>query len=173
MGLPDHQTLVAGLVESHGTQLRRYLLARVRNAADVPDIVQEVYLRMMRVPNVESVRSPEAYLFTVAQHVVQQHTLKAAASPPSTDLARLLAERQPGATNVDPALELDAEQCLERLQGGLDALSPKVRATFLLSRRDGLSFDEIAVRLGTTKHMVKKYLVKALTRLRHGLEEPE
>ena len=172
LGFEDNQSLVAGLVESHGQQLRRYLLLRVRNAADVPDIVQEVFLRMMRVPNAESVRSPEAYLFTVAQHVVQQHTLKQSAAPPSADLVRMLAERQPG-TYADPALEVHAEQCLERLQGGLDSLSPKVRATFLLSRRDGLSFDEIAVRLGTTRHMVKKYLMKALTKLRHGLEEAE
>ncbi len=173
MGFEDHQTLVAGLVESHGQQLRRYLLSRVRNAADVPDIVQEVFLRMMRVPNVESVRSPEAYLFTVAQHVVQQHTLKASAAPPSADLARMLSDRNAGGAHADPALEVHADQCLERLQGGLDALSPKVRATFLLSRRDGLTFDEIAERLGTTRHMVKKYLMKALTKLRHGLEEAD
>jgi RNA polymerase sigma factor (sigma-70 family) len=173
LGFPDTQTLVADLVATHGQQLRRYLLSRVRNAADVPDIVQEVFLRMMRVPNVESVRSPEAYLFTVAQHVVQQHTLKASATPPSADLARMLTERQPAGSYADPALEVHAEQCLERLQGGLDRLSPKVRATFLLSRRDGLSFDEIALRLGTTRHMVKKYLMKALTKLRHGLEESE
>ena len=42
----DPQTLVAGLVATHGNQLRRFLLARVRNIDDVPDIVQEVYLRM-------------------------------------------------------------------------------------------------------------------------------
>jgi RNA polymerase sigma factor (sigma-70 family) len=173
LGFEDHQTLVAGLVESHGQQLRRYLLSRVRNAADVPDIVQEVYLRMMRVPNVESLRSPEAYLFTVAQHVVQQHTLKQSAAPPSADLARMLSERNSPVSIADPALEVDAQQCLERLQGGLDQLSPKVRATFLLSRRDGLSFDEIATELGTSRHMVKKYLMKALTRLRHGLEEAD
>jgi RNA polymerase sigma factor (sigma-70 family) len=173
LGFSDPQTLVADLVATHGQQLRRYLLSRVRNAADVPDIVQEVYLRMMRVPNVESVRSPEAYLFTVAQHVVQQHTLKASATPPSADLARMLNERQPASSYADPALEVHAEQCLERLQGGLDRLAPKVRATFLLSRRDGLSFDEIAQQLGTTRHMVKKYLMKALTKLRHGLEEAE
>ena len=102
MGFEDHQTLVAGLVESHGQQLRRYLLSRVRNAADVPDIVQEVYLRMMRVPNVESLRSPEAYLFTVAQHVVQQHTLKQSAAPLSADLARMLSERNSPASIADP-----------------------------------------------------------------------
>jgi RNA polymerase sigma factor (sigma-70 family) len=161
-----HQTLLAGLVESHGAQLRRYLLARVRNASDVPDIVQEVYLRMMRIPDVESVRSPEAYLFTVAQHVVQQHYLKVSAHPSP----EILRGRGGAGEAGDPALEVHAEQCLERLQGGLDKLSPKVRATFLLSRRDGLSFDEIAERLGTTRQMVKKYLMKALTKLRDGLE---
>lgn len=173
MTFTDPQSLVTGLLESHGQQLRRYLLSRLRNPADVPDIVQEVFLRMMRVPNVESVRSPEAYLFTVAQHVLQQHRLKQSTIPPSTDLAGLLGDRDPRATFADPALEVHADQCLERLQGGLDKLSPKVRATFLLSRRDGLTFEEIAVELGTTKHMVKKYLMKALTRLRHGLEEAE
>ncbi|MEP7246277.1 MAG: sigma factor [Gammaproteobacteria bacterium] len=74
---------------SHGGQLRRFLAARVRNVADVPDIVQEVYLRMLRIPNVESIRSPEAYLFTVAQHVVQQHTLRASGTPPTVELSRI------------------------------------------------------------------------------------
>jgi RNA polymerase sigma-70 factor (ECF subfamily) len=84
---------------------------------------------------------------------------------------RVLAERSADSSCADPALEVHAQQCLEALQGGLDKLSPRVRATFLLSRRDGLSFDEIALQLGTTKHMVRKYLMKALTKLRHGLEE--
>jgi RNA polymerase sigma factor (sigma-70 family) len=168
---PDAQTLVTGLVVTHGEQLRRFLLARVRNTADVPDIIQEVYLRMLRVPNVESIRSPEAYLFTVAQHVVQQHTLRQSARP-SAELARVLTTR-PSDTHVDPALELGAHQCLEQLQDTLDRLSPKVRATFILSRRDGLSFDEIAARLGTSRPMVKKYLMKALMQFRQRLEEAE
>jgi len=172
LGYEENQAVVAALVESHGRQLRRFLLSRVRNSADVPDIMQEVFLRMMRVPNVESVRSPEAYLFTVAQHVVREHALKASASPPSPDPVRILTERE-GVTYSDPASEVHAQQCLERLQGGLDRLSPKVRATFLLSRRDGLSFDEIAARLGTTRDMAKKYLMIALNKLRLGLEEPE
>ena len=66
MPAKNAQTLIEGLVASHGDQLRRFLLSRVRNIADVPDITQEVYLRMLRVSDVESIRSPEAYLFTVA-----------------------------------------------------------------------------------------------------------
>ena len=172
MGALDGQTLVTNLVASHGAQLRRFLLARVRNLADVPDIVQEVYLRMLRIPHIESVRTPEAYLFTVAQHVVQQHTLRQSAVPPSIELAQLL-NSPPVATTGDPALEMDAHQCLERLQSALEELSPKVRATFLLHRRDGLSLDEIAGRLGISRPMVKKYLMKALLHFRQRLEQME
>jgi RNA polymerase sigma-70 factor (ECF subfamily) len=162
--------LVTDLVASHGTQLRRFVFARARNLADVPDIVQEVYLRMLRIPNIDSVRSPEAYLFTVAQHVVQQHTIRQSASPPAVEVTQLLNE--PATTqDSDPALALEAQQCLERLQRALEELSPKARATFMLHRRDGLSFDEIARRLETSRPMVKKYLMKALLHLRLRLQQ--
>jgi RNA polymerase sigma factor (sigma-70 family) len=169
VGAEDAQKLVAGLVASHGAQLQRFLFARVANNADVPDIAQEVYLRMLRIPNVESIRCPEAYLFTVAQHVVQQHTLKSLTRPPSTELTKILTSRA-AAIEADPTLELDAMQCLEELQDALEDLSPKARATFLLHRRDGLSIDEIGVRLGISRPMVKKYLSRALMHFRQRLE---
>ena len=163
------RALITGLVASHGVKLRRFLLLRLRNAADVPDILQEVYLRMLRVPNVESIRSPEAYLFTVAQHVVQQHGLRQSATPPSVELSEMLNSAR-AVPDVDPVLDLDAQQCLEQLQAELDRLSPKLRATFLLHRRDGLSLEEIAQRLGTSLPMVKKNLMQALVQLRQRLE---
>jgi RNA polymerase sigma-70 factor (ECF subfamily) len=163
------RALISGLVATHGVKLRRFLLLRVRNAADVPDMLQEVYLRMLRVPNVESIRSPEAYLFTVAQHVVQQHSLRQSAAPPSIELSEMLNSAR-AVPDVDPVLDLDAQQCLEQLQSELDRLSPKLRATFLLHRRDGLSLDEISERLGTSLPMVKKNLMQALVQLRQRLE---
>jgi RNA polymerase sigma-70 factor (ECF subfamily) len=75
--------------------------------------------------------------------------------------------------DVDPVLDLDAQQCLQQLQDGLDQLSPKQRATFLLHRRDGLSFDEISERLGISLPMVRKNLMQALVRLRARVAEDE
>lgn len=163
------QSLVAGLVASHGLQLRRFLLARVRNVADVPDFIQEVYLRMLRVPNAESIRSPEAYLFTVAQHVVQQQALQ---SGTPTQLMRMLDPSQAG-QEANPEQDASAEQSLEQLQKALEGLHPKARAAFILSRRDGLNFDEIAERLGVSRPMAKKYLTKALMRFRQSLAEQD
>jgi RNA polymerase sigma factor (sigma-70 family) len=163
------QSLVAGLVASHGLQLRRFLLARVRNVADVPDFIQEVYLRMLRVPNAESIRSPEAYLFTVAQHVVQQQALR---SGTPAQLMRMLDPSQAG-HEANPEQNASAQQCLEQLQRALEGLHPKARAAFILSRRDGLNFDEIAERLGVSRPMAKKYLTKALMRFRQSLAEQD
>jgi len=166
----DPQTLVADLAASHGDQLRRFLAARVRNVADVPDIVQEVFLRMLRIPNVESIRSPEAYLFTVAQHVIQQHTLRQTATPPSIELTEML-DLPSVLPDVDPVLATDAAQCVEELQRAMEELAPKVRATFLLHRRDGLSLEDIGARLGMSRSMVKKNLMKALMHFRQRLEQ--
>jgi RNA polymerase sigma factor (sigma-70 family) len=167
--MDDPQTLVADLAASHGNQLRAFLVARVRNVADLPDVVQEVYLRMLRIRSIESIRSTEAYLFTVAQHVVQQHTLRQVAAPPSVELTQML--DVPSTTpDVDPVLATDAAQCAEQLQGAIEELSPKVRATFLLHRRDGLSLEDIGTRLGISRPMVKKNIMKALLHFRQRLE---
>lgn len=166
----DSQIMVTSLITSHGSQLKRFLLARVRNVADVPDIAQEVYLRMLRIPSAESIRSPEAYLFTVAQHVLQQHQLRQSAVPPVAELTEALSALAV-AHGVDPAQTFDADQCLERLQAALNELSPKARATFILHRRDGLSLSEIAERLELSLPMVKKYLMKSLLHLRRRIQE--
>lgn len=169
LAAPENQALVSSLAESYGKQLRRFLLARVRNPADVPDVAQEVYLRMLRVPRADSIRSPEAYLFTVAQHVVQQHGLREATIPHAEEITEML-DPPVAESDQDPALAVAALQFAEKLQDTLDHLTPKARAAFILHRRDGMSPEEIAAHLGVSRPMVKKYLLKALLRLRVHLD---
>lgn len=168
----DIQDLVNGLVASHGEQLRRFLVRRVRNPADLGDLIQEIYLRMLRVPDHEAIRSPEAYLFTVARHVAMQHTLRQSAAPVSVELRDMLAEARTGA-ETDPALEVSAQQCLATLRKALDELPPRPRAAFLMHRRDGVTIEEIGRRLGVSRPMAKKYLAKALVHFRKRLAEAE
>jgi RNA polymerase sigma factor (sigma-70 family) len=172
LGRHAKHALVEELAAKHGERLRRFLTSRVRNVADVPDIIQEVFLRLLRVSNHETIRAPEAYIFTIARHVAQQHSLQSAARTDSEDLDEMLAQLRP-ATETDPALEVLAQQCVEELDATLRRLSPKIQATFLLYRRDGLSMDEISERLGISRPMAKKYLVKALVAFRKRLKETE
>src|SRR5665213_84419 len=78
----------------YGERLRRFLSQRLRNVSDAPDLAQEVFLRLMRVEHHETIRSPEAYLFTVASHVLHQHTLRQSITPVSVDISELFSELQ-------------------------------------------------------------------------------
>jgi len=170
--LHDKHAFVEELATRHGQQLRRFLRSRVRNAADIPDIIQEVFLRLLRVPNHETIRAPEAYIFTVARHVAQQHSLQSTPDMASTELGEVLSELR-AVAEADPALEVIAQQSVELFDRALLQLSPKAQATFLLHRRDGMSMEEISRELGISLPMAKKYLVKALVHFRKQLQDAE
>jgi len=172
LGLEEKYAFVEELAVRHGDSLRRFLRSRVRNASDIPDIVQEVFLRLLRVPNHETIRAPEAYIFTIANHVAQQHSLQLSSTAGSVELTTVLSELR-AATESDPALEVSAQQCLEELNRALKELGPKVQAAFLFHRRDGMSIEEIAKNLGISQPMAKKYIVRALAHFRNRLKETE
>jgi RNA polymerase sigma factor (sigma-70 family) len=168
----DKHALVEELATRHGHRLRRFLRSRVRNAADIPDSIQEVFLRLLRVPNHETIRAPEAYIFTVASHVAQQHSLQSSNHTLCGELGEALTELQ-AATAADPILEVIGQQCVEQLDRALLQMSGKAQATFLLCRRDGKSMDEISQELGISRSMAKKYLVKTLVHFRKHLKDAE
>jgi RNA polymerase sigma factor (sigma-70 family) len=160
--IESKQAFLATLEKSHGRQLRRYLAARLRNAAaDAADLAQEVYLRLLRIDNHETIRDTPAYLFTIASHVLHQYCLRRAATPQSVEIMDVVAELQ-NVADTDPAKQAELEQCFEQLGLALYEYSPRAYTTLMLHRCDGLSLQEIANRLGVSLSMAKRYLSKAL-----------
>lgn len=122
-------------------------------------------MRLMRVPNHDEIRSPEAYLFTVASHVIHQHAQKHAALPESVDITDVFIELQLVSTD-DPTAEVEMSQRLQQLEHALDKLPPRVAMALLLHRLAGKSIEEISRELGVAQITVKKYLAKALLHCR-------
>jgi RNA polymerase sigma factor (sigma-70 family) len=165
------QAFLTAVEKNHGRELRRFLAARLRNAAaDTPDLMQEVYLRLLRVPDHEAIRNPQAYLFTVASHVLHQHTLRQSMTSPSAARSEPSPEFQ-SIANSDPVAEAELDEVFVELERSLQRLSPKVYAALILSRCDGMTLKEIADRLGVSRQMVKKYLATALIHIRQRLNE--
>jgi RNA polymerase sigma factor (sigma-70 family) len=163
------QAFVTELEKTHGYALRRYLAARMRNAAaDVPDLAQEVFLRMLRLDNHEAIRNSQAYLYTVASHVLHQHALRRAATGEAAAVADFALEL--GRSDSDPALQLETEQQFEQLGARLKQFSPKAYATFILHRCHGLPLLQVSEKIGASYSMTKKYLSKALKFIETELE---
>lgn len=166
----DRKAFLTALVEKNGQRLRRYLAARLRNAAaDVPDLMQEVYLRLLRMSRPETIRSPQAYLLTIAHNVLYEHRLSQSAVPEAVQMTDVLAEMESYVAE-DPLSQVDARQQLEAIDSSLREVSPRAYATFVLHRRYGFSLEEIAKHFGVSRPMVKKYLAKAVLHCRGRFE---
>jgi RNA polymerase sigma factor (sigma-70 family) len=167
---PKYAFLTA-IEKNHGRQLRRYLAARLRNAAaDVPDLVQEIFLRLLRIKNEETIRNPQAYLFTVASHVLHQHALKQAATPELIEIGDVVSELQ-SVPDTDPLIQVELDQRFEAIGRGLRAASPAAYATFMLHRFHGLPLKEISLRLNVSHITTKRYLARALEYIEKHLEK--
>lgn len=166
MGAEDNKTYVAAIATQHDGKLRRFLSSRLRHAiADVPDLVQEVFLRMMRVRNPEAIRTPEAYLYTVAKAVLHQHRAQLNAVPEAVDIMDVLAELEES-RDLGPEAQLEAEQRLAELRLSLAQLPRKAYVTLVLNRVAGMPLEEVGRRLGISRPMAKKYLARALAHCR-------
>jgi RNA polymerase sigma-70 factor (ECF subfamily) len=163
------RSFVAGVAAQYGQRLRRFLAARLRDPGEACDIAQEVYLRLLRVERHELIRNPEAYLLTIASHLLHEQALRRAAAPSVVDIESVAPELR-SLCEEDPSVQADAQRRVRELESALAVLSPKARAALLLHRRDGYSIEEIGQHLGVSRAMAKKYLARALAHCRQALD---
>ena len=165
----SRHTFVTTIANRYGERLRRFFSFRLRNTTDAADLAQEVFLRLMRVERPETIRSPEAYLFTVASHVLHQHTLRQANAPASINILDVFAELQL-TSGDDPVARVEGQQKLAELEYALRGMPAKNSTALLLHRLGGLSIEEIARKLGVSRPAAKKYLARALVDCRNAVE---
>jgi RNA polymerase sigma factor (sigma-70 family) len=159
---PSPRTFVADIEQAHGRELRRFLASHLKNAgADVSDLVQEIFLRLLRIKNHEAIRNPQAYLFTVASHVLHQHSLQRSTRPELMKPLDVAAEFDRG-NAPDPADELHIKQQLDRVDRDLTRISPRAYAVLVMYRCEGMTLIEIGERLGVSHTSVRRDLVRAI-----------
>lgn len=162
------KALVERLFAQQGGALRAFLLRRTRAHPEAADLAQEVYVRMLRIPDMGAIRNPEAYLYTVASNLAKEHAQQERRDRAAVDVDDPVVQEQLAEL---PSFggELDSEQRIRRLREVLEQLSPKCRAAVELAYWHGLSYEEIALRLGVSAHMVKKYLSQGLAHCRRRM----
>jgi RNA polymerase sigma-70 factor (ECF subfamily) len=161
-------SLVGRLFAEHRASLQSFFLRRIRSKADAADLAQEVYVRMLRVRDPAAIRSPVSYLYTVANNLVKEHAVLDRRQATSVDIDDASAQEQLGTL---PSFDgdLDATQRVARLGVVLKQLRPKCRAAVELRFTHELSFREIAVHLGVSPQMAKKYVAQALCHCRRRM----
>jgi RNA polymerase sigma factor (sigma-70 family) len=171
MNSEDKKALTGRWYAQYQARLHAFLLRRVHRRSIADELVNEVYLRILRM-DAASIRQPENYLFTVARHVAGDYLAREQPTERSLDIeCPGIQEELSDASNL-PA-RLDQQQRLERMRAALSELSRKCQDVVVLRNRYGLSYEETAIHLGISPHMVKKYLRQALTHCRSRLASLE
>jgi len=105
-------------------------------------------LRLLRLDRPDLIRSPEAYLFTIAANIVREHALKSSARPLHIALQDAPSEELSTDSDAWSALEPEdaAQQAtrVRQLEEALTQLAPKARAALIWHRRDGQTYKQIA-----------------------------
>ncbi|MGV3504712.1 MAG: RNA polymerase sigma-70 factor [Adhaeribacter sp.] len=146
--------------------LCKSLYRTLRDASLAEDIVQEVFVKVWDMRH--SLRLDEAipaYLYRSCYHAALNF-LKS--RKPQTDLGSL-EDLVPGTHTAEQNLGLQETE--NQVQRAIEALPPKTRLVFSLSRFEELSYKEIADRLEISVKSVEKHMGIALQRLRENLRE--
>jgi len=161
-------SLVGRLFTEHRTALHSFFLRRIRSKADAADLAQEVYVRMLRIRDLEAIRNPVSYLYTVANNLVKEHAVLDRRQASGVDIDEIPPHEQ---LETLPAFDgdLDVTQRVARLAAVLKQLRPKCRAAVELRFTQELSYREVAIHLGVSPQMAKKYVAQALCHCRRRM----
>ena len=145
----EHRVRLEDAYRKHWDGICRYIRARFgRGPPEPEDIAQAAFVKLAALPQPWKVDNAEAFLKTTARNLA------------------LDAHRHGGRTRVvlhevhfrtvddcDSAPEdvLDSREELRRLDAAIARLSPKQRVALMMHRIDGLSYVEIARRLGMSR----------------------
>lgn len=159
---------IEDLFRRYRDELTRRLLSMVKSRETAADLLQETYVRILRLANTQSVDQPRALLHRIARNLAIDHL-------------RTYKGGQNLSESLDVALEMPCpvpsqERVLlgkERLQVFIQAvenLPPRTREAFLLHRLEGLSYREIGERMGISISGVDKHIRRAIEQTLEAVE---
>lgn len=146
--------------------LCRYAAHLLGSRDTAEDVVQGVLAGIWRDRAHWAVTELRHYLFAAVRRRVISHFRQVAVRRRAQPF---LVHEETGAAALDAQFE--AEELRRRLERALATLPPRTRAAFILSRREGLPYDAVALRMAISPKTVGVHVARALAALRKALPE--
>jgi len=162
----DRRT-IADLSVRYGQAVRRFFSRRLRDGADVEDLTQEVFARLLKRAELGEIANIEGYLFHTAANLLRERARKSARRP--GDAVTADPELVDSVEDFSPERILLGREAYARMVEALQELPERARTIFVLNRFEELSAAEIARRLGVSVSTVEKDMMRAIAHLKARL----
>ncbi|MBJ2249219.1 MULTISPECIES: sigma-70 family RNA polymerase sigma factor [Pseudomonas] len=138
---------------------------RLRNRQQAEDLAHDTFVRVLESSTSE-VAQPRAYLHQTARNIaVDAHRRE-----DRREALTLQAVDHSAPHSGDPEHYMHAIQLADSIERALAELPLNCRKIFIWQKIEGLTQLEIAERLGLSKNMVEKYMIRTLRHLRDRLD---
>jgi RNA polymerase sigma factor (sigma-70 family) len=155
-------------------ELLRFLTRRLHCAETAAEITQETYLRFHQCVLDNPPNNARALAYRIALNLSVDYQRKAnvrRSREVETDF-EAHSDFFPS-TAAGPEQTAIARQELNTLESALLELPPDCRTAFLWHSLDGLTYLEIAKRLGVSESMVNKHLMRAMAHCKRRVQRPK
>jgi len=154
----------------HEAEVRRWLARRL-SGAQVDDVVQEAYCRLIALDGVSHIENGRAYFYITVRSIIAAQVRRAR-------IVRIDSVAEMGALNIiedepSPERVVWARRELDRVRSLIEGLPERCRQVFVLRRVEGISQKEIARRLGISESTVESQAVRGLKLVLKAISEGE
>ena len=161
----DAEAFMETLFRAFYRSLGNVVFRVVQDRAVAEDLVQDVLLNVWKNRETLHITSTyQAYLYRAAMNAALRHAARQKRQV-AWDEASL---PDPGRNTTDE--QVHGQEAEAAVAAALDTLPPQCRAVFLLSRQEGMSYQQIAEALEVAPKTVENQMGKALRLLRKGLQ---
>jgi len=149
--------------------VRRAVSRHLGSQHSASDLVQEACARILARPDPLQLSNPAAYLYRTAINLA--YNASSHRGVEHRVHGEIALAQDPASPALDPARIYADRQDLARVMAVIDRLPPRCREVFLLYRFEGLDQGTIAARLGISRNMVEKHVIRAMRDCRAALAE--
>lgn len=149
-------------------QIFKFIIRIVQDKDEAADVVQETFLAFWELRDkLERVNSIKSYLFVIARNRAFK---RFQSSLRQTDYLESVIARYSEADDY-VVQQLDSKDLSRLIDAEIEKLPQKMREIFILSRKEHLSYKEIAEKLHISDLTVKKQINNSLNYLRLRIDE--
>jgi len=153
------QQVVHRLYVDHQGWLNGWLRRQLGCSQRAADLAQDTFVRVLsKDQGLDSIREPRAHLHIIARGLLINHWRRRQIEQAYLEAIAL----QPEALAPSPESQALVVETLMQVDAMLARLPEKVRRAFLLSQLHGMTYAAIAIELGVSERMVKKYMAQAM-----------
>jgi RNA polymerase sigma factor (sigma-70 family) len=166
----DARSRWANIVRRFEGPLRGFFANRVKNPADIDDLVQAVFLQLLQRNNGESIEYVQQYLFQAAANVLRDQHRRSMVRHGDQHQSY---DEELHAVGTEISMEriLIAQESVALVMSAINQLPERTREVFFLRGIGKRPHDEVALMLGISRRVVHKHMARAFKHLGRVLGE--